>query len=61
MKIFKSLEKLFVAITFAEHGELDEARRVMAEDAQLECLKDTAKLEQKSSSAVEQQEISAEV
>ena len=61
MKIFKSLEKLFVAITFAEHGELDEARRVMAEDAQLECLKDKAKLEQKSSSAVEQQEISAEV
>jgi hypothetical protein len=44
MKIFKSLEKLFVAITFAEHGELDEARRVMAEDAQLECLKDTAKI-----------------
>ncbi len=45
MKIFKSLEKLFVAITFAEHGELDEARRVMAEDAQLEGLKGKATLE----------------
>ncbi len=31
MKIFKSLEKLFVAITFAEHGEVEEAQRIMAE------------------------------
>ncbi|GAB4411990.1 MAG: hypothetical protein OHK0032_07980 [Thermodesulfovibrionales bacterium] len=26
---FKKLETLFVAVTFAEHGEVDEARRIM--------------------------------
>ncbi|MFN3740454.1 MAG: hypothetical protein ACK4TF_07260 [Thermodesulfovibrionales bacterium] len=34
MKLFKRLEDIFVAITFAEAGEFDAAREIMKEESQ---------------------------
>lgn len=36
MKLFKKLENIFVAITFAEAGEADTARQIMKEGERLE-------------------------
>lgn len=30
--LFRRLEDIFVAVTFAEHGEFDEARKVMTQE-----------------------------
>lgn len=35
-KLFKSIENLMVAITFAESGEYDEARRIAGQEHEVE-------------------------
>ncbi|GAB4540643.1 MAG: hypothetical protein Fur0020_09920 [Thermodesulfovibrionia bacterium] len=39
----KRLEEIFVAVTFAEHGEVDEARRIMKSEEGLKAEEQTKK------------------